>query len=82
MAGVAKISLIFLWLGAVLAVIVPLAGFAAYRLAKRAKWQVSLRALFGLVTAIAVVLAVFSPVIRILPERQGRRKDGTPSPIC
>jgi len=54
----ARISLVLLSLGAVLALIV-VTGFAAYRLAKRAKWQVSLRGLFGLVTAIAVVLAVF-----------------------
>jgi hypothetical protein len=50
--------ILLLLLGAILASSV-LAGFVAYRLSKRAKWQISLRGLFGIVTAIAAMLAVF-----------------------
>lgn len=55
---VIRALILLLLLGALVALSV-LGGFAAYRLAKRAKWQISLRGLFGLVTAIAVMLAVF-----------------------
>lgn len=53
-----KISILLLLLGAVLATAV-FAGLAAFRRARAAKWQISLRGLFGLVTGIAVLLAVF-----------------------
>ena len=60
-----KISILLLLLVAILASSV-LAGFAAYRLSKRARWQITLRGLFGIVTAIAVMLAVFYGYRRVV----------------